>query len=589
MLYGASRNWKLGGNVHTIQFLESVDDHELKMSTDRNRNQDRKGFLLSLSIEMTSISTSVTTIAAAAVVWIIIISLHDATVIPVITKTSAFSSCNYKYQHRRQHLYQQHDHERQWQWQPHRRRQQQPHLPWQQLYSCIKEKEQKENEDEIEDEIDTMMLYDNDDDDDDSSTGGTYDNRSISITQRRRKVLQTLLIGSFTLIAVPSTGRAGEVGAQITKAVTTSDLGVSVRTSVVKGAQLMDKIDGQWEKFSDTHGLGSERTKQQQQVQDQQRRSQNNNQKKYIIIPDPLPLNINTAQQILDISDDVFLKLTSLSLRKLNTKIEQITKLTKSSFERSGVVFSIDNNDDLLRFQTASQFNFIVYAHFKAYSELILENENIINFSKFRIEYERTVGQRLIELWQLVDNNNNNSSGSSVSVSSSSSSSSSLVQQQQQPQRNDILKDKLLTALEQTDSLGRKLRDLGLVSRVNRDRPETTDDLQDFVDDALADLVITVAIDGDVTLQSQILLQEQGYRLYPNFNRFIITEFFREAIQEQQEHQQTKPTSNRGSSNTYDDNNTHKVSVMDYYFDTNYNSDPDKFEVKEVMLNISIE
>merc|ERR1711957_185123 len=137
---------------------------------------------------------------------------------------------------------------------------------------------------------------------------------------------------------------------------------------------------------------------------------------------------------------------------------------------------------------------------------LILENENKINFSKFRIEYERTVGQRLIDMLQLVDNGNNNLNGSSAS--SSSVSSSSLVQQQQ---RNDILKNKLLTALEQTDSLGRKLNNLGLVSGVNRDRPETTDDLQDFVDDALADLVITVAIDGDVTLQSQILLQEQGY------------------------------------------------------------------------------
>ena len=511
-------------------------------------------------IEMASISTSVAKAAAAVVVWIVIISLHDATVIPVLTKISAFS-CNYKYQYRRQHiLYQQHDHESQsqwqWQWQPHRRRRrrQQPYMRWQQLNFCIKEKEQKENEDEI----DMMMLYDNDDDDDDdsSSTGGAYDNRS-SITQRRRKVLQTLLVGGFALIAAPSTGRAGEVGARITKAVTTSDLGVSVRTSVVKGAQFMDKIDGRWEKFSDTYGLGGQRMNQQQQ-QDQQRRRQNSNQNNNMII---MPLNINTAQQILDISDDVFLKSTSLSQQKLNTKIEQIARLTKSSFERSGVVFSIDNNDDLLLFQTASQFNFIVYAHFKAYSELILENENKINFSKFRVEYERTVGQRLIDMLQLVDSSNNNLNGSSVS-------SSSLVQQQQQ--RNDILKNKLLTALEQTDSLGRKLNNLGLVSGVNRDRPETTDDLQDFVDDALADLVITVAIDGDVTLQSQILLQEQGYRLYPNFNRFIVTELFREAIQEQQEQQ-------------------HKVSVMDYYFDTNYNSDPDKFEVKEVMLNISIE
>jgi hypothetical protein len=283
-------------------------------------------------IEMTSISTSVATAAAAAVVvWIVVISLHDATVMPVLTKISAFS-CNYKYQYRRQHiLYQQHDHERQWQWQPHRRRRrQQPHMRWQQLNFCTKEKEQKENEDEI----DMMILYDDDDDDDDdSSTGGTYNNRS-SITQRRRKLLQTLLVGGLVLIAAPSAGRAGEVGARITKAVTTSDLGVSVRTSVVKGAQFMDKIDGRWEKFSDMYGLGDKRMNQQQQ-QDQQRRRQNSNQKDNII----MPLNINTAQQILDISDDVFLKSTSLSLQKLNTKIEQITQLTKSSFERSGVIF----------------------------------------------------------------------------------------------------------------------------------------------------------------------------------------------------------------------------------------------------------
>ena len=52
---------------------------------------------------------------------------------------------------------------------------------------------------------------------------------------------------------------AGEVGAKITKAVTTSDLGISVRTSVVRGAQMMDKLDGKWEKFSDDNGLGAER------------------------------------------------------------------------------------------------------------------------------------------------------------------------------------------------------------------------------------------------------------------------------------------------------------------------------------------
>jgi hypothetical protein len=70
-------------------------------------------------------------------------------------------------------------------------------------------------------------------------------------------------------------------------------------------------------------------------------------------------------------------------------------------------------------------------------------------------------------------------------------------------------------------------------------------------------------LDGDITLQSQILLQEQGFRLYPNFARFAIGYLM------QQDGQQ--------------------LSVMDYYFDTDYNSDPDKFEVKEILLNVVLD
>ena len=149
--------------------------------------------------------------------------------------------------------------------------------------------------------------------------------------------------------------------------------------------------------------------------------------------------------------------------------------------------------------------------------------------------------------------------------------------EEQQP--NSVLKNQILLALEQTDSLSHRLRELGLVANIDRNSVESTDDLQDFVDDALPDLVITVSVDGDATLQSQMLLQEQGFRLYPNFNRFIVTEFFRKAM--------ASPLLSRSDSPKED--GSRKVSVMDYYFDTNYNSDPDKFEVKQVLLNISIE
>ena len=396
----------------------------------------------------------------------------------------------------------------------------------------------------------------------------SMDENSNIRSPQRRSLLRTLTGVASTVVvgvSVPSQVLAGEVGARITKAVTTSDLGISVRTSVVKGAQLADKIDGKWEKFSDNYGLGSERTKRKEKEK---------------VIPDPLPLNIGAAKKILEASDETFLKLMpSLSRQNLNSRIEKTAKSTKASFERSGVLFPVGEGanvataTELLLFQTAPQFNFIVYAHFKTYSELILENGSSIDFASFRTEYEQNVGRRLIESLQLVEDESKPFS----------------TQQQQEP--STVLKSQILAALKQTDVLGRKLRELGLVSNIDRNSVESTDDLQDFVDDALADLVITVSIDGDVTLQSQLLLQEQGYRLYPNFNRFVVTEFFREAIQTKQREDQAKggslQSSSNGNSNKYD--NIHKVSVIDYYFDTNYNSDPDKFEVKQVMLNISIE
>ena len=76
----------------------------------------------------------------------------------------------------------------------------------------------------------------------------------------------------------------------------------------------------------------------------------------------------------------------------------------------------------------------------------------------------------------------------------------------------------------------------------------------------------TVALDGDATLNAQILLQEQGFRLYPNFARYAIKEIMSFEPQDKQ-----------------------SVTVTDYYFDTDYNSDPDKFDVKQVLLSVQME
>ena len=87
----------------------------------------------------------------------------------------------------------------------------------------------------------------------------------------------------------------------------------------------------------------------------------------------------------------------------------------------------------------------------------------------------------------------------------------------------------------------------------------------------LSDLQFSVALDGDVTLNAQILLQEQGYRLIPDYGKYATTFILGDSLR-------VLPKSMM-----------EEVSVEEYYMDTDYNSDPDKFEVKEVLLNIVIE
>ena len=122
-----------------------------------------------------------------------------------------------------------------------------------------------------------------------SSPAKTKKNLDVSNQNHRRELLTCLTTSGIVLLTAPSAALAGEVGARITKAVTTSDLGISVRTSVVKGAQMMDKVDGQWERFSDKYGLGAERSKQGKRPTPK-------------VIPELLPLDTASAIKLLEIS-----------------------------------------------------------------------------------------------------------------------------------------------------------------------------------------------------------------------------------------------------------------------------------------------
>merc|ERR1712150_242823 len=128
----------------------------------------------------------------------------------------------------------------------------------------------------------------------------------------------------------------------------------------------------------------------------------------------------------------------------------------------------------------------------------------------------------------------------------------------------DALQDAIQNGLTLTDRICDGLKSYGFVSLIERSDPER-ESIADWTKDQ-SDLQLSYPIDGDVTLNSQILLQEQGYRIYPSFGRVAITAALQRSL-----------------------NGFNQVVTSDeYYLDTNWNSDPDLFEVRQVLVNIVI-
>jgi hypothetical protein len=187
--------------------------------------------------------------------------------------------------------------------------------------------------------------------------------------------------------------------------------------------------------------------------------------------------------------------------------------------------------------------------------------------------------------------------------------SSSLLKQDPQQQKYHEQKQErslqLMVALDRIDQIGQVLAAKGFVSGVdislsprhlppgqrsneysNSDKTpnrqlrqrvqqqlehlQQDEDLMDWSLGLTDYLQWSVALNGDISLGSQLLLQEQGFRLYPSFGRCAITSLLKQSF------------SSPGGNNLM-------VDVTDYYMDTNYNSDPSKFEVKQVLLNIVLD
>jgi hypothetical protein len=229
------------------------------------------------------------------------------------------------------------------------------------------------------------------------------------------------------------------------------------------------------------------------------------------------------------------------------------------------------------------EYNRECYAHVRVYNEVLVEND--IPFGPFRTKFGNIVGTFVLQ--QLASERMGSPPAPSSSFSSTSSFSRTQSPTSYPP---DALSNRVRDALRATDDVATFLRNRGYVSSWERSVP-TDDDIEDFADTttyAPVDLTYSLALNGDVTLDSQLLLQELGYRLYPSIGQWTTAVAISKCF--------SGKGGAAGSGGGDDDSaigggdgKSAGVQIDDYYMDTRYNSNPDLFEAKQVLLNIVIQ
>eukprot|EP00956_Cyclotella_meneghiniana_P006904 scaffold9320_cov71-Cyclotella_meneghiniana.AAC.19 len=272
---------------------------------------------------------------------------------------------------------------------------------------------------------------------------------------------------------------------------------------------------------------------------------------------DNIPSNFNQelANTLLHECDLAFLKSFNaqqhrkpVTSKDLQNRVDDVRILVRRSF------FPSPNYQPTPQ----DEFNYEVYSHFKAFNDILIENDDT-TFPRFYAEFERDIGTRMVDKIPSIQ--------SSLAVYSSSTD----------------VGDQVQNAFKAADMTGTILLSNGLINSWER-AVKSKEDIEDFIEPYTAplgdnfsvtsDLQFTLALMGDVTLNSQLLLQELGYRLYPSFGRWIL--------------QQSLIACFPGI-----DNNNRKGGVMvnidDYFMDTAYNSNPDLFQVRQILMNVVLQ
>ena len=332
----------------------------------------------------------------------------------------------------------------------------------------------------------------------------------------RRSILSGLVSTAFTAAACvplpasasPSTLASATDDIDGIAAVTRSSLGTSIRKATVRSAQIADKLDEGWERFSDS-------------LRDENKCDPNTGRRLYdngfrkdgsrvgnpvlggLCKPEPLlPLNDALANTVLESAEDALAGILGIGKDAIKQKIESIDKLVGPSFARAQDTSSEDE-------QKRNSYNRNIYSTMRACGDLLLTNKNPKEARLAAANFELKFGEQL-----LFDN----SPPLVPSRLANRKSFKSPFPPLSEDDKGDLAYEEgaLLDALGTLSSALDVLQAGGLVGHWEIAVPS-----DDFGE------VVTIAVDDDISLGAQSLLREgQGLSL----NGSVVTALTRASL-----------------------------------------------------------
>ena len=299
--------------------------------------------------------------------------------------------------------------------------------------------------------------------------------------------------------------------------VTQSDLGTSIRRQIVGGAQVVDRLDLQWERFSDS-------------LRDEAKCDPRTNRRMFdngfrrdgtrvgnpvlgaLCSPEPLKeLDDSLATMLLESGNEAAESTWKVDRSTILKKQDEVRELVAPSFTRAASTTKTnDNEGEDIQYIKRQSFNQDVYVKMRAIGEAFLTNTNNREAAR---QFEKAWGEKILTKLGATNANRNDYK--------------SIFPQPEDKEYQTYDEGALLDSLGKVYVALDKLRNGGIIGHYELSIPE--DDNWN---------VVTIAVDDDITIGGQILGKER----YQPLSGSMVVAIVRSAMDERKFHIKWIPT-----------------------------------------------